>query len=163
MSVRSPISTLVSLKEPASVRRFLSFSLASMGAECARLMRRGQAFAKSTMHDFESGRLPMPDEMIDAYGTLLANFLTRKCGRVIGVTLQHNSPWRVRCVTACARCGDWVEMKTMSSRLHDKCRRSRGTNGTNNRTGKAANRQTSKKSPGGDRERSAQRGKRGNK
>lgn len=98
------------------MREYLAYSLVDMGAKLAKLIGRARPYAKSTVHAFEKGTSPLSDELIEAYGKLVAQKLTRKAhGHTVGVKLAVNSPWRITAWTEC-RCGKWFKMDTINRR-----------------------------------------------
>lgn len=119
--VVSPLKRISTLTSPKKVRQWLGLTLATMGAELARLTGRERAFDRRTVFGWESGK-PMAQEIMDAYGTKIANKLTTEMGRTIGVRVVANSPWHVTAWVKCVECSNWFQLHRAKQRRCDGCR-----------------------------------------
>lgn len=122
-SVWSPLRRIASVRGPLAVQTLLGLPLADLGAQIGRLCGR-EAFSKQRVSEWNRGVATMSQDVLDAYGILLANWITRRLGgrRTIGIKLQVNSPWYVTAWTECDRCDRWYEMHAQTDRLCESCR-----------------------------------------
>jgi hypothetical protein len=96
-------------------------SLRDVALELSRLT--GSKLTRDLVRHFETGHSPIPEHARVAYGTMLANHISRSMGREVAVTLAINSPWRITPFVACVRCGRWFELKTDKSKHCHACAR----------------------------------------
>jgi hypothetical protein len=118
--VERPLATLRYVHAPKNVRAWLGLSLADVGREIARLTRRPRAFDKAAVWHWEQGGV-MTTEVREAYGGMVANRLTTRLGRVVGVKLVANSPWTITAWTRCAICGAWFELRRCNQKRCEAC------------------------------------------
>jgi hypothetical protein len=94
-----------SLKSAGDVREFLGLSLSEVGTELARLTSRERPYTKQAVAKME--RQPhVSDDVLNAYGQMLCNSITKRIGQTVGITLYSNSPWHVTPWLRCPTCGD---------------------------------------------------------
>ena len=108
--VERPLATLRHVQAPQNVRAWLGLSLADVGREIARLTQRPRAYDKAAVWHWEQGGV-MTAQVREAYGVMVANKLTTRLGRVVGIKLVGNSPWTITAWTRCAICGAWFELR----------------------------------------------------
>ncbi len=120
--VCSPLARMRTLTTPKKVRLWLGLSLADVGREVARLTARVRPYDRRTIFGWESSK-PMGKAERDAYGILIANKLSDELGRVVGVKLITNSPWRVTAWASCANCGSWFQLSRARSTRCKACAR----------------------------------------
>ena len=102
---------------PRKIREWLNLSLVEAGEELGRLTGH-TPYAKQYIARIET-RKRMSDDMLYAYGVLIANRLSRLSGETIGVTL-HNSPIVITAWRSCRTCGKWYKVDRVRQ---TKCRR----------------------------------------
>lgn len=58
---------------------------------------------------------------LDRLASAIAEKLTAQQGRLVGVTMRVNSPWRIRAHTQCRDCRHWFQMRRDTSRRCWRC------------------------------------------
>jgi hypothetical protein len=111
---RKGISDLRYLKALKNVREWLGLSLREAGQLCG---VSGQLF-----NDWQSGHRIMPASAKEKLGEQIADKLTRDLGRIIGIKMETNSPWRITAWSQCKKCRAWFQMRRSRDRLCDECR-----------------------------------------
>ena len=120
-TVPTPLQGIRGIRGAKKAHLWLGLTLAHLGQELARLTGRVKPFDRRTVFGWESGK-PMAREIVDAYGILIANRLTERLGRTIGVKLVANSPWYVTAWAKCLACGTWFELHRAKQKACNACR-----------------------------------------
>jgi len=102
------------LKTLKKVREWLGLPLSGMASELG--------VSKSLVVSWQSGHRKITAEAIERIGVMIANKLSADLGRIVGVKIVVNSPWRVTAWTQCARCREWFELQRSRDRSCEKCR-----------------------------------------
>jgi hypothetical protein len=103
-------------------RELIGYSLTRIGKEIARIVDRdGKGYHRRTVWGWENGAHMTP-EIINAYGVLIANALTKRYDRSVGVSMRVNSPWVVRPFLQCAK-GHWYQLRNSRHRRCSVCGR----------------------------------------
>ena len=102
----------------AQAKAFLGLSWRELASRIVKLHGRG-SISHSYLMAMSQGKRPVPDEYAERIGQLIANKLTLRYGREIGIRMRHNSPWRITPVVWCSQCRKWHELK----RVNQKCNR----------------------------------------
>jgi hypothetical protein len=118
--VERPLATLRHVHAPKNVRVWLGLSLADVGREIARLTQRPRAYDKAAVWHWEQGGV-MTAQVREAYGVMVANKLTTRLGRVVGIKLVANSPWTLTAWTRCVICGAWFELRRCNQKRCEGC------------------------------------------
>jgi len=113
---------IIALRGPKKAREWLGLSLSEVGCEIARLTGRERPFDKRTVSGWEHGK-PLSAAVRNAFGVLLANQLTARLGRVVGVRMESNSPWRVTAWAQCRECRTWFHLRRAKQTRCEACRR----------------------------------------
>lgn len=113
------ISDLRHLDGLKKAREFVGISLDQV-ADMFKVSR-GQVCA------WQAGTRRMPREFIVGIGKLIAQRITDRLGREIGVKITVNSPWNVTPWAQCRHCRVWFELHRSTDRLCPDCRRTQCT------------------------------------
>lgn len=107
---RSALQRVAAVHSLRQARTVLGLSQSEIGKAMARLMGRAEPVRRSTVANWERGKV-MAKEYRDAVGRLLATWLARALDRDdVGLTLHANSPWQIRAMARC-RCGRWYRLR----------------------------------------------------
>ncbi len=118
---RFSLTIVRSLKNARTVREWLGFSLEETGQELARLMKREFPFTRQAVSKMEQGHMRIGEEVLRAYGQLVANRLTAIMDQTVGITIEANSPWRIIPWMACRKCGNWFSLSRSNQRHCSAC------------------------------------------
>lgn len=120
--MRRSVSELARLKyvrNVTAVIAFLGMSVADFAAAMPSQWSTRKHISAQLVCDWKRGYRKPGEKQLHRIGELIANKLTARYGREIGVTLAVNSPWKVRAWVKCYRCGKWHELK----RWNQRCKR----------------------------------------
>jgi hypothetical protein len=88
-----------------AVHELLGFSLSEVGAELARLLGRQKPLSKQAVYKMSNGRISA--DILQAYGQMISNHLSRSIGVDVGITINANSPWHVTAWLRCESCREF--------------------------------------------------------
>jgi hypothetical protein len=94
----------------AQAKRFLGLSWRGLAAKITKLHGRGH-ISHGYLIMMWQGKRPTPNEYIERIGQLIANKLTLRYGREIGIRMRHSSHWRITPVVWCGKCRTFHELK----------------------------------------------------
>lgn len=117
---KSDLSRVRTLRNLRQVKNFLALSWRDLAALIPK--RGGGHFAHSTVMAWADGKRELADTQFNRICQLVANRLTTRYGREVAVYATRNSPWRIKPIVWCDRCGKWHELK----RWNQRCKAARG-------------------------------------
>lgn len=102
----------MTLRNLRQVRKFLGLTQTELAAQIPHTQKRkGQGLDDSYISHMENGDTPITDTVLKRIPVLIANKLTARYGREIGVRFSVNSPWRITPMFWCYKCRRWHELK----------------------------------------------------
>ena len=123
--MRQPLSTSLrpmceeSLKTLVDCRRFLGMSGSEIGASIARILHRPAPLSRQYVGKRKS-QTRVPDDVLRAYGQMIADALTMRCDRDIAVSVGQSSPLHIVAYLQCGHCQHW---QAVDSRRRSRCSR----------------------------------------
>lgn len=119
---KSELKRLQYLKNLRHVREFLGLTLSELAALMPSSWKNREHVSKSEVCGWQNGSRTMSRAQLDRVAQLIANKLTARYHREIGVRILVNSPWHITAHYWCDKCKAFHELR----RADQKCRR--GTN-----------------------------------
>lgn len=123
---RKPASTMAfmacrSLNCAQAVHAMLGFSLSDAGIELSRLLGRPKPMTKQAVYKMLRSN-NIGADILQAYGQMVSNFLSKSIGVDVGITVNANSPWHITPWLRCEACRDFYAVDKPGVVHCPKCR-----------------------------------------
>lgn len=120
-NTRSELAKLKYLRKVGPIVDFLGMTVADFAAFIPSQWSTRKHISPQLVCDWKRGRRKPNRTQIDRIAQLIANRLTARYGREIGISIKTNSPWRVQAWVWCVVCKKYHELKS----ARQKCKRVR--------------------------------------